>query len=64
LKRKQPPVTGKIGDDLFDNGVSQCVLVLEVVVEGPFGDFGGGQNGIDPGALEAVFVNLAKSRFK
>src|SRR6202041_144714 len=61
LQRKQPPVTGEFSDDLFDNGISQSLLVFEMVVERSLGDVGGGQNCIYPGTLEAHFVNLSKS---
>jgi hypothetical protein len=40
--------------------MAQSFLALEVVVERSFGDVGGGENSIDPGALEPVSVNLAK----
>jgi hypothetical protein len=40
--------------------MAQSFFALEVVVERSFGDVGGGENSIDPGALEPVSVNLAK----
>jgi hypothetical protein len=40
--------------------MAQSFLALEVVVERSFGDVSGGENSIDPGALEPVSVNLAK----
>src|ERR1700758_817063 len=40
--------------------MAQSFLALEVVVERSLGDVGGGENSIDPGALEPVSVNLAK----
>ena len=40
--------------------MAQSFLALEVVVERSFGDVSGGENSLDPGALEPLSVNLAK----
>jgi len=52
-KRTQPPVLDKLCDDLFDDGISQGFLALEVVVESSLGDISGGENCIDARTLEA-----------
>ena len=46
------------------NGISQSLLAFEMVVERSLGEVGCGQNCIDPGTLEAVSVNLPKSRLQ
>jgi len=51
--RTQPPVARKFCDFLFDNGIAQGFLALEVVIECSLGDVGGGENCIDAGTLEA-----------
>ena len=52
-QRTQPLGADVWRDDLFDDGVSQSFLAVEVVVERSLGDPGGRQNCIDAGALEA-----------
>src|SRR5215831_19428475 len=64
LQRKYPPVTGECCDNLFDNGVSQSILALEMVVKCSFGHVGGGQDRIDAGALESRSVDLPKTRLQ
>ena len=39
-------------------------LALEMMIERSLGDVSGGQNRIDAGTLEAVSVNLPKSRLQ
>src|SRR5580704_17236328 len=51
--RTQPPVARKFCDFLFDNGIAQGLLALEVVVERSLGDVGGGENCIDARTLKA-----------
>ena len=64
LQGERPPLTGEFCNDLFDNGVSKSLLALEMVVERSLGNVRGGQNRIDSGALEAVFVNLPERRLQ
>jgi hypothetical protein len=64
VQRKQPPVTGELCDDLFNDGMSEIFLALKVVVERSFGDIGGSQNRIDAGALEPRSVDLPKTRLQ
>ena len=42
----------KFCDVLFDDGISQGFLAVEVVIERSLGDVGGGENCIDAGTLE------------
>jgi hypothetical protein len=51
--RTQPPVVDKFCHDLFDDGISQGFLALEVVIVRSLGDVGGDENCIDAGTLEA-----------
>jgi hypothetical protein len=43
----------KFCDLLFDDGIAQGLLALEVVIERSLGDVGGGENFIDAGTLKA-----------
>src|SRR5579872_3255984 len=61
-QRPQPLVLREFCDDLFDDGISQSFLAVEMVVERSLGDIGGGQNRIDAGALESRPVDLLESR--
>ena len=40
----EPPIVGKFCDFLFDDGISQGFLTVEVVIERSLGDFAGGEN--------------------
>ena len=60
----QPAVVNNFCDDLFDDGISQGFLTVEMVIERSFCDAGGGQNRFDPGTLEARSVYLAESRLQ
>src|SRR5215472_15123021 len=62
LERTQPFVLGEFCDDLFDDGMAEIFLAIEMVVERSLGDIGGSQNGIDAGTLESRSVDLAKTR--
>src|SRR5947209_15105433 len=61
LQRKQPPVTWEFCDDLFDDGMSEIFLALEMVVERSLGDIGGSENRIDAGTLESRSVDFSKT---
>ncbi len=52
-KRTQPPVADKFCDDLFDDGISEGFLAVEVVIERSLGDVSGGENCIDARTLKA-----------
>ena len=52
------------GDDLFDDGVSQGFLTVEMVVQRALGDPSYGQNGVQAGTLEARSVDLAGCRLQ
>jgi hypothetical protein len=49
----QPPIVRKFCDLLFDDGISQGFLAVEVIIERSLGDVGGGENCIDASTLEA-----------
>ena len=64
FERKQPPVAGECCEELFNNGVPQSFLALEMVAERSFGHIGSGQDGIDAGALESRPVDLPITRLQ
>src|SRR5580698_11647257 len=64
LKRAHPLAVDVGGDDLFDDGVPQGFLAVEVVVQCALGDSGYGQNRVQAGALEPRSVDLAGCRLQ
>ena len=64
LKRPHPFAVDVGGDDLFDDGVSQGFLAVEVVVQRALGDPSYGQNGVQAGTLETRSVDLAGCRLQ
>ena len=51
-------------DNFFDDGVSEVILVFEMVKERAFGGAGLAHDAIDAATLEAIFVKFIKRSFE
>ena len=58
--RGDPALAHPGNDDLVEDGVAELGLVLEMVVDGAFGQPGPGENRVEPRWLEAVLVDLGE----